>query len=136
MRRDRALWVALAVLGATGAAYALYQRGPSGLGWFPGCLFHRFTGLHCPGCGMTRAAYATLHGDLGRAFRMNPVGMVLLPLALAGLSLEVIGWVRGRPLPFRFDVSPRASWTIAGVVIAFWVLRNIPVWPCTLLAPY
>jgi hypothetical protein len=136
MRLDRALWATLGVLGLTFAALMLYQRGPAGLGWYPGCLFHRFTGLQCPGCGMTRAAYATLHGDLAHAFRMNVVGMILLPLAMVGLGLELIGWVRGRPLPFRLDPGPKGSWTIAAVVLAFWVLRNIPVWPCTLLAPY
>jgi hypothetical protein len=137
MRWDRALWVALGVLGLTFAAFLLYQRGPSGLGaWYPGCLFHRFTGLHCPGCGMTRAAYAALHGNFGQAFRMNPVGMILLPLACVGLSLELLGWVRGRPPAFRLDPGYKGSWTIAFVVIAFWVLRNIPAWPFDLLAPY
>ena len=136
MRSDRALLVALAVLALTWAAHTLYQRGPSGLGWYPGCVFHKVTGLHCPGCGMTRAAYAALHGDFGHAFRMNPVGMVLLPLAVVGLGIEVVGWVRNRPLPFRLHFGARGSWSIAFIVIVFGVLRNIPVWPFTLLAPY
>ena len=42
---------------------------------------------------MTRAAAAILHGDLAAAFRYNPVGFVLLPLALVGLVPEWLGWV-------------------------------------------
>jgi hypothetical protein len=33
-------------------------------------------------------------------------------------------------------VSPRLGWAIGYGVIAFWILRNIPLWPFTLLAPY
>jgi len=135
MRPDRALWAALAVLGLALGAFVLYQRGPTGMPWFPGCLFKRVTGLHCPGCGMTRAAFATLHGDFGRAFRMNPVGVVLLPIALIGVGIETVGWVGNRPAPFRFNVGPRAAWAIGYGLIVFWVLRNIPAWPFTLLAP-
>lgn len=135
MRRDRALWVALAVLVLAWAAFSLREKGPNGLAWLPGCVFHDITGLHCPGCGMTRAAHAGLHGHVGDAFRYNPVGMVLLPVAFLGVGLEVGGWVRGRPLPYRMSVGARGAWIIAGVLIAFWILRNLPWWPFTLLAP-
>ncbi|MES2439430.1 MAG: DUF2752 domain-containing protein [Verrucomicrobiota bacterium] len=135
MRRDRALWVALGVLLAAFAAFSLRQNGPNGVPWLPDCMFHQFTGLHCPGCGMTRAAHATLHGNIGAAFRFNPVGMILLPTAFVGLGIEILGWARGTPLPFRLDVGARGAWTIAWIVIGFWILRNVPFWPFTLLAP-
>ena len=135
MHRDRALWVTLAVLVLAVAAFLLHQRGPGGLPWLPGCMFHRFTGLHCPGCGMTRAAYATLHGEIGMAFRLNPVGMVLFPIACLGIALEVLGWIRGKPLPFRLSAGARGAWVIVGVIFGFWILRNLPWWPFTLLAP-
>lgn len=135
MHKDRATWVALGVLAAAFAAYLLYQRGPSGLPWLPGCTFHQFTGLHCPGCGMTRAASAALHGNFAAAFRFNPVGMILFPLAIIGVGIETIGWVRGRKLPFRLHFGARGAWVIVFVITGFWVLRNIPVWPFTCLAP-
>jgi Protein of unknown function (DUF2752) len=113
---------------------ALRSQGP-GAAWLPGCLFHRVTGLDCPGCGMTRAAHATLHGDLAAAFRFNPLGMILLPLALIGIGLEIVGWVRGRPLPWTFRVRGRWVWGIVAAVFVFWIARNIPAWPFNLLAP-
>lgn len=134
MRGNRALALALGVLSASLLAFLLYRSGPSA-SWLPGCLFHRVTGLDCPGCGMTRATYAAMHGRIGEAFRFNPVGMVLLPAAMIGLGLELAGWLRGKPLPVRFRIGGRWAWGVFGVLMAFWVFRNIPAWPFTLLAP-
>lgn len=134
MRADRALAVGCGLLAVFLLALVLYRMGPSAP-WFPGCLFHRLTGWECPGCGMTRAAYSALHGRWSEAFRFNPVGMVLFPAALTGIGLELLGWVRGKPLPPRFRVGGRWAWGFAGVLLVFWILRNIPGWPFTLLAP-
>lgn len=135
MRGDRAGWVVLGGLALLYAAFTLYHRGPYGVTWLPDCYFHRFTGLNCPGCGMTRAAHATLHGRIGEAFRFNPVGMILLPLACVGIGIEILGWVRGQRLPFRLNVGAAGAWAIVWIVLGFWILRNIPCWPFTLLAP-
>ena len=135
MHRDRAGWVALWLLALACAAFFLRERGPYGLPRLPACTFHQLTGLHCPGCGMTRAAHATLHGRIGEAFRFNPVGMILLPLACVGIGIEILGWVRGKPLPFRLNVGAGGAWAIVWIVAGFWILRNIPCPPFTLLAP-
>jgi len=112
----------------------LYQNGPGGP-WIPGCLFHDLTGFSCPGCGMTRATHAALHGDLAAALRFNFLGVVLVPVALLGMGLELSGWLRGKPPPVSLRFGRRVMWWLIGVVLAFWVLRNISVWPFTLLAP-
>lgn len=91
----------------------------------PGCVFKKVTGLDCPGCGMTRATCATLNGDLGKAFYFNPVGMVLLPLALLGLSIEVAGWVRGKPLSHRFRIGRWGAAFLLAVIVGWWILRNL-----------
>ncbi len=36
-----------------------------------GCVWKTFLGVRCPGCGMTRAFFALLSGDLVGAFRMH-----------------------------------------------------------------
>ena len=53
------------VLGATaiGVGAMVFFFNPSTHGFYPVCLFHSLTGLNCPGCGMTRALYALLHGN-------------------------------------------------------------------------
>ena len=99
------------------------------------CMLNEFTGLHCPGCGMTRATRAALAGQWWEAFRFNPLGTILLPVALVGVGFELAGWVRDRPLPWRMRLGARGSVALAVAVIAFGVLRNVPTWPFDLLAP-
>ena len=135
MRGDRALAMVIGVLVMFLTAFLLYQHGPSAAGWFPGCLFHRLTGLECPGCGMTRAAYATLHGRFGEALRFNPLGMIVLPALGVWVGIQIPAWLRGEAQAFRCRVGRRGAWWLVGIVLGYWVLRNIPVWPFSLLAP-
>lgn len=134
MRPNRVIIAAFGLLGLAVGFWLLREHGPF-VPWLPGCTFHRLTGLHCPGCGMTRAAAALAHGDLAAAFRFNPVGMVLLPLALIGLGLEALAWIRAKPPRHRLQAGPRTAWLLVWLVIAFWILRNLPWFPFTLLAP-
>lgn len=122
MRKDRALLVSLIVLTLAIAAYAL--RETAGAGWMPGCFFRRITGLECPGCGMTRGTYALLHGRFLDAFMFNPVGMVILPLALLGLGLEAIAWVMNRPPLFKLNLGRWGATIIAAILIVWWIGRN------------
>jgi hypothetical protein len=123
MHKDRALWVTLSVLVLGFAAWML--RETRGVGWMPGCLFRKYTGIECPGCGMTRGTYAILHGEFIEGFLYNPVGMILFPLAMIALGIEVIGWVRGKPLPFRLNPGRWGATVLAVVIIAWWILRNL-----------
>ncbi len=134
MRRERVWLLALLVLAGGAGLWLLRETGPQA-DWLPGCLFHRVSGLHCPGCGMTRAAHAALHGEWVAAFRYNVLGVFLLPLALLGAGLELAAWSRGgRPLVKR-TVWPGLARVLLALVLAFWVLRNLPWWPFELLAP-
>ena len=91
----------------------------------PGCLFRTFTNLECPGCGMTRATHALLHGRIAEAFQFNPVGIILLPIALIAIGIEVFGWVRGKPLPIRTNPGHRGALVLCVLVIAWFILRNV-----------
>jgi hypothetical protein len=122
MHKDRALLVSLAALVIAVAAVFLRQAGP---GRMPGCLFRTFTDLECPGCGMTRATHALLHGKFAEAFQFNPVGIILLPIAVMALGIELLGWVRGKPLPFRFKSGRWGATFFAAVVIVWFVVRNV-----------
>lgn len=122
MHKNRALLVSLVALAAATAAVYLRQAGTAHM---PGCHFRKLTNLECPGCGMTRATYALLHGRISEAFHFNPVGIVLLPLALIMIGIEVLGWVRGKPLPIRTRPGLMGSLAIATVMIGWFILRNV-----------
>ena len=127
----RARWIVVLIVAAIGATGLLLHFFPPGrFPIYPVCMFHKLTGLHCPGCGGTRAAYALVEGDLARAFRMNAAFILALPV-IVYLAVEdrfATRWRVGR--------RPWFSRTCFIALALFWILRNIPVWPLTLLAPY
>ena len=78
-RLAAAAGLAVALAGAV-AAFAIPTA------WLEGaptlCLWQRLLGVECPGCGMTRALSAALHGDFAAAWSFNRAVVVVLPLAI------------------------------------------------------
>ena len=107
------------------ALAGLYLFNPTEHGFFPRCFLHAWTGLDCPGCGGLHAMHQLLHGHLLAAFAFNPLLVLLLPLGLWWF----VNWTAEnyfhRPLPHPFR-SARWPWVLAGLVVAFGVLRNFP----------
>ncbi|MGI5878710.1 MAG: DUF2752 domain-containing protein [Christensenellales bacterium] len=98
----------------------------------PPCLFHSLTGLHCPGCGMTRALRLALRGHMWASFWMNPL------MYLAGLPLGgwLIAWAARRLGGRRAPTLPAwVAWAALAMLVGFTVLRNIPGPPFCWLAP-
>jgi hypothetical protein len=130
-RRTQLFLVLLAAVGLPAGAAMLYTFPPSETP----CWLHTLTGLHCPGCGGTRCVYALLHGDLRQALAYNALFVVSLPLLLLGAAQLAWSQWTGRSLPL-----PRMpAWSvhlIVWTIIAFGVLRNVPIEPLTLLAPH
>ena len=121
--------------GAAGVALLLARIDPNATGSaLPPCPFRALTGLYCPGCGSTRCLHALLHGELARAFALNPllvaVGPVLVLMALrAGDLLPTWApWERVLAIARR----PRVwLWVLLGYAL----LRNLPWAPFRWLAP-
>jgi hypothetical protein len=131
---DRRIGIAAAALGAAAVLMLVYFVNPAQTTLFPPCPFHMMTGLHCPGCGSLRAIHQLLNGNFVAAFKLNPLMVTAVP-ALAYLQLAQSLAASGkRRLPG--GVMPSyAVWLVLGIIVAFWILRNIPIHPFTLLAP-
>ena len=128
-------WASISILGFAAVISALYFVTPESTPWFPVCVFHKVTGLYCPGCGTARGLHHLLHGDLLGACRSNILMVLCLPLLGQLLASQVVLATSGRtlkPLP----ISARAAWLILAAIMLYWVARNIPVHPLTLLAPH
>ena len=59
------------VLPVIAVALVLFEFNPTHYGFYPRCLLYVTTGIYCPGCGATRAAYERqlTHGHLVTALR-------------------------------------------------------------------
>jgi hypothetical protein len=99
----------------------------------PACPFYALTGLYCPGCGSTRCLHALVHLDLAHAMATNPLLVVALPL-LAIMALNAAG-LRMRVLaPLLKTLADPRLWL--WLLLGYAVLRNLPWYPFTLLAPH
>jgi hypothetical protein len=114
------------VLGATaiGVGAMVFFFNPSTHGFYPVCVFHALTGLNCPGCGMTRALYALLHGNFTLALKDN----ALFVTSLAMMAIWGVHFIfrKLKNQPTTFDVSPKFLWTFLVVAFVFAVVRNLP----------
>jgi len=122
-RPGAGLVVAGAVAAAGGLAY-LGTHDPHVAGSYPQCVLYRVTGLYCPACGGTRAAYDLMHADVAGAFARNPAVPLLLVAVLVWAAYRVI--YRRR----RDSAAPAVpAWVPVGIALAalvFGVLRNVP----------
>lgn len=109
---------------------------PAEINIFPKCPFHSLTGLHCPGCGSQRAIHALLHGEIWTALQYN----FLILLAFLVLSYKLFLWLfpyRKKDKKERNNIlyANATPWFVFGLVMVFWILRNIPYKPFSFLAP-
>ena len=99
------------------------------------CIFYSVTGLYCPGCGAGRACYSILHLEFADAFCYNPRLTILLPLIGLYIMARVFDWMVTGGNHIDRKISVRLLAWILGITLLFGILRNIPVYPFTLLAP-
>jgi hypothetical protein len=126
-RIGRVPWRRLAAAGGVAAALGglavLFFFDPSRTPFYPRCPLHALTGLNCSGCGSLRALSRLVHGDVAGAMSFNPLAVLAIP------AIGLLLWRR------RWLYHPRTPWIILVILLAHGILRNIRVWPFTLLGP-
>jgi hypothetical protein len=133
-RRFQLVCVIVGVM-ALPAGWALYHYPPDEGSYYPRCFFFVLTGLHCPGCGATRCAYALLHGQFLQAAAYNSFALLLVPvLAFAGVR-RAYRALTGQPATGR-RLPAWSIWLLFFLIVAYAILRNIDVYPFSLLAPH
>lgn len=122
----------LLLLAAVVVLVGSFALAPSPAGWgthhllfMPPCLFHYFTGIPCPFCGMTTAFAHMARGEVVAAFECHALGPVAYlltwPLGIAAL----LGLIRGRwPLP-EFVMSARFNRGLIIVVLVAWAVNIV-----------
>ncbi|WP_211220165.1 DUF2752 domain-containing protein [Hugenholtzia roseola] len=113
---------------------ALWYFNPIGTLFFPKCIVYTATGLHCFGCGSGRAVHALLHLDITTALRQNIFLVLTLPFILYEILRHYLGFfweIKIRPFPLPKPIL----YSLPLILLIFVILRNLPYFPFTLLAP-
>lgn len=88
------------------------------------CLFNKFTGLLCPGCGVTRMIMSMLKLDFAAAYGYNKALFLTLPLilfAVVSIETDYISTGKRRARPF-------VRWLLIIeiiILVLFGIIRNI-----------
>lgn len=89
------------------------------------CVFHRLTGLYCPGCGISRMCISILRLDFLSALRYNSMVILLIPVFLfLGIQL-VVRYVRTGSK--QLTKGQQIVFCIMAILLMlFGILRNLP----------
>ena len=127
-----ALLLGAAAVFAAGALY-LYFHDPY---QYPlPCIIKLLTGLYCPGCGAGRACFSILHGKFFDAFCYNPLLVILLPFPGGYIAARGIDWAVTGGNHIDGKISIKLLLAVLIIILVYGILRNIPIFPFSLLAP-
>ena len=97
-----------------------------------GCLIKKITGIPCPSCGSTRSVLEILQGNFSTAFYLNPLGYLILCIAVLfpiGLIYD-LGFKQKRFFQFYnnlelFIKQRTIAIPLIGIVIVNWMWNII-----------
>ncbi|MDE7080990.1 MAG: DUF2752 domain-containing protein [Muribaculaceae bacterium] len=103
----------------------LWKVNPVEAVWMPKCVVHSLTGWQCPGCGITRALHAALHGHFAEAIRYNYFLLLSLPYLLAVATVSWIPALRRRRRLHRVVLGPELAVSYVVLFAIWFVVRNL-----------
>lgn len=113
----------------------LFIFNPASGNYFPPCPFYYSTGYYCPGCGSLRGTHQLLHGNFLRALDLNPLMVLSIPFIIYLILSQYDIRFKGKKLLRRVYFSYKFYGVMLTIIMVYWVVRNIPVYPFTILAP-
>lgn len=90
------------------------------------CIFHVTTGLHCPGCGSTRAIASFMKGDIAMGLKNNLLILLWGPYLLYRGIQSLRSWIDGEP---KRIWEPPKKYIIVFLLLTglYTLLRNLPI---------
>jgi hypothetical protein len=124
-------YCALTVIGVASLAFL----DPAETTFIPMCPCRLLTGLYCPGCGSLRAIHAMTRLRIDRALGYNPLLVFFVPLFIWFFAANLVTACWG-PEKIKFSLPPAFAKSLLLIIVAYFVIRNIPAYPFTLLQPH
>jgi len=125
--------IGLFILGI-GVAILFFFVNPSDVNFFPKCPLYVTTGIYCPGCGSQRATHQLLQFNLFGVLQQNVLYfMGIFVLGYHGIISAINIYFKKNI--YNYIYHPKTPIIILVIIIIYWVLRNIPYYPFTTLAP-
>lgn len=88
------------------------------------CLFRKFTGFLCPGCGNTRAAISLLKLDFSSAFSYNPLFLLEFGYIVWIYCAASRSYLKGGRFTYQ-PPYPLVDVLILIIVLAWGLIRNL-----------
>lgn len=121
----KAVFRYLIVAFAAAGVVFLWFFNPTEIAWAPKCAVHAITGLQCPGCGISRAIHALLHGHFYEALAYNWFFVISVPYLLSVCAVMSIPALYRRER-LRYAVTGQTvAWIYVTLFCVWFVVRNI-----------
>lgn len=124
MAESKVIWHVVGIFGLI-AILTLWFVNPEQAWWAPKCPVHLLTGLQCPGCGISRAIHALLHGRAAEAFAYNRFFIISIPYFLSVCAVMYIPALHRHENLRRFVTGPVPAWGYIILFCIWFVVRNI-----------
>jgi len=95
------------------------------------CLVATLFHVPCPGCGLTRAAFAIARRDFAGAFALHPLSLALVPMIGWMVGAHVVRYVRTGTAWHDHSIPRWTEGLAAGIallLVGVWVARFCGLW--------
>lgn len=86
-----------------------------------GCIYRKYFGFYCAGCGITRMIKSICSLEFYQAFRYNPLVFILLIVLLPYVIYSLVYYV----LYGNFKISKALFIVLVVLLLGYTILRNI-----------
>ncbi|WP_312556170.1 DUF2752 domain-containing protein [Empedobacter brevis] len=116
--------------------YYFFLNNPSEKGTvFLRCPSNLFFGINCPGCGSQRAIHHLLHFEFIEALQYNALLIIAFPFLMYITLIWLYNFIFEKEIRIKLFYKNRFVWTLFFIVIVYGIIRNIPIYPFTLITP-
>ncbi|TGN30291.1 DUF2752 domain-containing protein [Empedobacter tilapiae] len=136
-KRNRIIIKICSILLLSGAfIYYFFFNNPSDKGTvFLRCPSNFIFGINCPGCGSQRAIHHLLHFDILEALRFNALLTIMFPFIIYITLIWLYNFIFEKKIRIKLFYNNKFVWTLFFLVIVYGVIRNINIYPFTLITP-